>query len=104
MHTLYIYIVRPALVLPSIRRFILLSFGARLWLSTFKGSVAVDGPQLDLTLSVASAELWEYLYRNQAKLNHITKPISVSPVRPSVRLTVWSVFSGSLLLCRLSNF
>ena len=57
-------------------------FPCSLWLSTVKCSVTNVGAQVDLDLSVASAELWEYLYRNQAKLNHITKPVSVSPVSP----------------------
>lgn len=52
----------------------------RLWLSTVKGSVDVEGPRMSLELSMVSAELWEYLYRNQAMINHITKPVSVSPV------------------------
>ena len=51
-----------------------------LWLSTVKASVDVEGPRLSLELSMVSAELWEYLYRNQAMINHITKPVSVSPV------------------------
>lgn len=51
-----------------------------LWLSTVKCSIMSGGPAVDLDLSVASAELWEYLYRNQAKLNTITKPLSVSPI------------------------
>ena len=52
----------------------------RLWLSTVKCSIDVQGPQLSVDVSMVSAELWEYLYRNQAMINHITKPVSVSPV------------------------
>ena len=52
----------------------------RLWLSTVKCSIDVQGPQLSMDVSMVSAELWEYLYRNQAMINHITKPVSVSPV------------------------
>ena len=57
----------------------------RLWLSTVRMSLSTEGPAVDLTLSVASAELWEYLYRNEVKLAHITKPISVSPVSYSLK-------------------
>lgn len=55
-------------------------FCRRLWLSTVKVNVDVEGPRLSVDLSMVSAELWEYLYRNQAMINHITKPVSVSPV------------------------
>jgi len=51
-----------------------------MWLSTLRAGVSSEGPQLELNFSVASAELWEYLYRNEASLPHITKPVSVSPV------------------------
>ena len=50
------------------------------WLSTVRVGASTEGPQLELDFSVASAELWEYLYRNEANLPHITKPVSVSPV------------------------
>lgn len=50
------------------------------WLSTVRVGASTEGPQLELNFSVASAELWEYLYRNEANLPHITKPVSVSPV------------------------
>ena len=51
-----------------------------MWLSTVRVGASTEGPQLELDFSVASAELWEYLYRNEANLPHITKPVSVSPV------------------------
>ncbi len=52
----------------------------RLWLSTVKSCVVTSGLRVDFDLSVASAELLEYLYRNQTQLNTITKPVSISPV------------------------
>ena len=54
-------------------------------MSTVKCSIDVQGPQLSVDVSMVSAELWEYLYRNQAMINHITKPVSVSPVCAEVK-------------------
>ncbi|XP_064403938.1 autophagy-related protein 2 homolog B-like isoform X2 [Halichondria panicea] len=51
-----------------------------LWLSTVKSCVVTSGLRVDFDLSVASAELLEYLYRNQTQLNTITKPVSISPI------------------------
>ena len=56
-----------------------------MWLSTVRVGASTEGPQLELDFSVASAELWEYLYRNEANLPHITKPVSVSPVSYNAR-------------------
>ena len=47
---------------------------------------------MDLDLSVASAELWEYLYRNEANLPHITSPISVSPVSQAIVIAFLGYF------------
>ena len=58
----------------------LLHLISSVWLSTVRVGASTEGPQLELDFSVASAELWEYLYRNEANLPHITKPVSVSPV------------------------
>ena len=51
-----------------------------LWLSTVKAGVSMQGPHLDLQLTVASCELWEFLYSNAANLPHITTPVSAVPV------------------------
>ena len=39
----------------------------------------MKGPQRDLDISVASAELWEYLYINDGN-PHITTPVAVNTV------------------------
>ncbi|KAL5463584.1 hypothetical protein EMCRGX_G032495 [Ephydatia muelleri] len=47
------------------------------WFSTFKMTIYMKGPQRDLDISVASAELWEYLYINDGN-PHITTPVAVN--------------------------
>ena len=54
------------------------------WLSTVKTGVSMKGCGLDLQLTVASSELWEFLYSNTANLPHITTPVSATPVSESV--------------------
>lgn len=67
-----------------------------------KSSIDVQGPQLSVDVSMVSAELWEYLYRNQAMINHITKPVSVSPVsqiQVTFRIILYiEVFQSSLYI------
>lgn len=58
-----------------------------LWLSTVKTGVTMQGPQVDLELTVASSALWEFLYSNGANLPHITTPVSASPVRADFNYT-----------------
>ena len=68
-----------------------------------KGSIDVQGPHLSVDVSMVSAELWEYLYRNQAMINHITKPVSVSPVNQQLikvplhyTIKLYEVFQSAL--------
>ena len=52
-----------------------------LWMATVRlvaTSHADDNTEMEV--SVATAELWEYLYSNEAGLVHITSPVSVQPV------------------------
>ena len=50
-----------------------------LWLSTVRAEVTTEGSISDLNFTVASAEVWEWLYHNEANLPHIS-PVSVQPV------------------------
>jgi hypothetical protein len=48
------------------------------WFSTVKTGVSLQGSTTDLQLTVASCELWEFLYSNAANLPHITTPVSAA--------------------------
>ena len=50
-----------------------------LWFSTVRAEVTTEGSISDLNFTVASAEVWEWLYHNEANLPHIS-PVSVQPV------------------------
>lgn len=51
-----------------------------MWFSTVKTGVSLQGSKTDLQLTVASCELWEFLYSNAANLPHITTPVSAALV------------------------
>lgn len=53
----------------------------RLWVSVVRASVCgEDERRWDGELTLGYGELWEYLYHNHTHINHIVKPVSVSPV------------------------
>ena len=56
------------------------AFADSIWLSTVKAGVSLQGSSADSQLTVASCELWEFLYSNTANLPHITTPVSAAPV------------------------
>ncbi len=50
-----------------------------LWMSTINARVTAEGPVSDVSLTIVSAELLEYLYHNEASLPLIT-PVSIKSV------------------------
>ena len=51
-----------------------------LWMATVRLVAMSRADDTEMEVSVAAAELWEYLYSNEAGLVHITSPVSVQPV------------------------
>ena len=51
-----------------------------LWMATIRLVATSHADDTEMNVSVAAAELWEYLYSNEAGLVHITSPVSVQPV------------------------
>ena len=66
--------------LPFAAFYVLYVLNCRVWFSTVKIGVSLQGPTTDLQLTVASCELWEFLYSNAANLPHITTPVSAALV------------------------
>ena len=71
----------------------------RMWFSTVKTGVSLQDSSTDLQLTVASCELWEFLYNNAANLPHITTPVSAALV--CVWVLYWCLFYGITLVLQL---
>lgn len=53
----------------------------RVWLSVVRGGVyVVDDVNWESEVTVGCGEIWEYRYHNHTRINHITNPVSVTPV------------------------
>lgn len=53
----------------------------RLWLSVVRASAhVVEERSWECELTLGCGQVWEYLYHNHTRINHITKPVAVSPV------------------------
>ncbi len=59
----------------------------------------VDDVSWEGELSLGCGEVWEYLYHNHTRINHITNPVSVTPVSPHFgtlrSFGVWNLFKFS---------
>lgn len=49
-------------------------------MSVLRANADVEEEQYECEVTLACVELWEYLYHNHTRINHITKPVAVSPV------------------------
>ena len=50
-------------------------------MSVVRASVnVIEDRQWECEVSVGCGEMWEYLYHNHTRINHITTPVSVAPV------------------------
>lgn len=56
-------------------------------MSVLRGSADVlDERSWECEVTVGSGEVWEYLYHNHTRINHITKPVSVAAVSDTSHL------------------
>ena len=76
-------------------------------MSVVRASVnVIEDRQWECEVSVGCGEMWEYLYHNHTRINHITTPVSVAPVShpppPSllvvVTVCVYRVYSYMVIL------
>ena len=56
-----------------------------MWMSTVRVGITAVGDSVDVDVSIASAEMLEFLYHNEASIPDI-KPVSVQPVSHCVHI------------------
>ena len=69
-----------------------------MWMSTVRVGITAVGDSVDVDVSIASAEMLEFLYHNEASIPDI-KPVSVQPVSHCVhiRKDMWYMHAAAVI-------